>query len=230
MTSHTGVGVCKEKGGNDVRTMTSNEGEWARDADNDRLQGEDITLLLYSQSTATKGDGHAPSTSRINPRHPSLTWSKLASPRFPLRSGRFWGGERTRSAEIHVLDKRKREKNGIHIPLTTHAWRLVFPAPVYPPFNHLPVQHFSRRTFFPPQSWPGLGTRPGQTSDAARTPLGDLFTPSSCALVCLPRWRRMTSWVSFPAVHWPGTRRWATKVSVFPRAPHRVYTACGFSF
>jgi hypothetical protein len=36
--------------------MTSNEGEWARDADNNRLQGEDITLLLYSQSTAAKGD------------------------------------------------------------------------------------------------------------------------------------------------------------------------------
>ena len=149
-------------------------------------------------------------------RTPSLTWSKLASPRFPLRSGRFWGGDRTRSAEIQ----------------SPHHKRLAarFPAPSNPPFNHLPVQHFSRRTFFPPQSWPGLGTRPGQTSDAARTPLGDLFTPSSCALVCLPRWRRMTPLVSFPAVHWPERRRWAAKVSVFPRAPHRVYTACGFSF
>jgi hypothetical protein len=161
-------------------------------------------------------------------RTPSLTWSKLASPRFPLRSGRFWGGDRTRSAEIQYMYEIS-EKNGIHIP-SPHTLGGSFSRPVYPPFSHLPVQHFSRRTFFPPQSWPGLGTRPGQTSDAARTPLGDLFTPSSCALVCLPRWRRMTPWVSFPAVHWPGTRRWATKVSVFPRAPHRVYTACGFSF
>ena len=130
-----------------------------------------------------------------NTRTPSLTWSKLASPRFPLRSGRFWGGEQTRSAEIHVLDKRKRV---IHIS-SPHTLGRSFSRPVYLPFNHLAVQHFSRRTFFPPQSWPGLGTRPGQTSDAARTPLGDLFTPSSCALVCLPRWRRMISWVSFPA-------------------------------
>jgi hypothetical protein len=81
MTSHTGVGVCKEKGGNDVRTMTSNEGEWARDADNDRLQGEDITLLLYSQSTATKGDGHAPSTSRINHPHPQSHMVQISFPK-----------------------------------------------------------------------------------------------------------------------------------------------------
>lgn len=112
-------------------------------------------------------------------RTPSLTWSKLASPRFPLRSGRFWGGDRTRSAEIQYMHEIK-TLGGSFFP------------PRLPPFNHLPVQHFSRRTFFPPQSRPGLGTRPGQTSDAARTPLGDLFTPSSCALVCLPRWRRMT--------------------------------------